>query len=64
MGVDQQAGAKRICAVSGKVDLPDGMCRQRIEIVDGVDAVVVRVDVDVVDVEQDARARAPRARGW
>lgn len=40
--------------VSGDVDLSDALGGDAVDVVEGVEAVVLRGDVDVVDVEQDA----------
>ena len=62
--VDQQrapsAGSR---AVAGEMDLADRVGRKAVEPGGGVEAEVVRRDVDVVDVEQQAAAGAPGELG-
>ena len=53
--VDQDIGV--LCgAVTGKMDLPDHVRRQGVQISDRVEPEVVRADVDVIDVAEDSAA--------
>src|SRR6185437_2683850 len=61
VGVDQEWSAQAFLATeAGQMDLADRGGIDAVDVMHGVDAVVDAVDVDVVDVEQQAAAAAPR----
>jgi len=59
MIVDQHSAVQRVVpGMAGKMDFADGVGRQRCDIGVRIDSDIVRRNVDVVDVEQEAAAGA------